>query len=366
MHDTGTPPEVIQPQLAATTAAATATSSTTTSYVPAYRYEGEGIGVPDIHSRVNMSSYLLDSRGQYKTSRFGAFAVNAAAVNRIAKNERGAEGSIDIYTLFFNTTAPHALPVYLSLMHNLKLRSLSSNDRATITAHSHPWEFSADQKDTFDTMYALIVGIAFACKLLLCLLLSLALTFSLSFSLSCTYTYSSFHVVLSTVIPATFAAFVVKERHTKAKHIQFISGVRPSAYWLANYGWDLINYLIPSALTIVVLYIFSVHVFTRNIGMVVVILLCFGVSVIPYTYILSFFFKSDSTAQNVCLIINFMSGYVFYYFILFYFILLCLFVIPFRLFSVYSHHILFHDYYQIDLPHRQHRHVPNRLDKRRK
>ena len=44
-------------------------------------------------------------------------------------------------------------------------------------------------------------------------------------------------------IPASFVLFLVDERVSNAKHLQFVSGVNPTTYWLANFSWDMVNAL---------------------------------------------------------------------------------------------------------------------------
>lgn len=41
-------------------------------------------------------------------------------------------------------------------------------------------------------------------------------------------------------VPASFVVFLIQERVTKAKHMQFISGVQPFLYWLTNFVWDMV------------------------------------------------------------------------------------------------------------------------------
>lgn len=43
-------------------------------------------------------------------------------------------------------------------------------------------------------------------------------------------------------VPAAFALFVVRERETKAKHLQVVSGVSFIAYWLSTWLFDLASY----------------------------------------------------------------------------------------------------------------------------
>lgn len=42
-------------------------------------------------------------------------------------------------------------------------------------------------------------------------------------------------------IPASFVLYLIQERVTKAKHLQFVSGVSPVIYWLTNFMWDIVS-----------------------------------------------------------------------------------------------------------------------------
>lgn len=44
-------------------------------------------------------------------------------------------------------------------------------------------------------------------------------------------------------IPASFVLYLIQERVTKAKHLQFVSGVSPLVYWLANFFWDMVRFI---------------------------------------------------------------------------------------------------------------------------
>ena len=45
--------------------------------------------------------------------------------------------------------------------------------------------------------------------------------------------------------------------YLQAKHLQVVSGVNPSSYWLGNFVWDLLNCLPVSVLIIVVFLAFN-------------------------------------------------------------------------------------------------------------
>lgn len=49
-----------------------------------------------------------------------------------------------------------------------------------------------------------------------------------------------FIIVAMSFVPASFVVFVVAERGSKAKHLQFVSGVSPLVYWLSNFFWDMV------------------------------------------------------------------------------------------------------------------------------
>lgn len=41
-------------------------------------------------------------------------------------------------------------------------------------------------------------------------------------------------------VPASFVLYLIQERVTQAKHLQFVSGVSPLVYWMANFLWDMV------------------------------------------------------------------------------------------------------------------------------
>ncbi len=48
----------------------------------------------------------------------------------------------------------------------------------------------------------------------------------------------------------------------QAKHLQFVSGVFPSSYWLATFAWDLLNALVPVIVSVILFAAFQVDAFT--------------------------------------------------------------------------------------------------------
>lgn len=94
-------------------------------------------------------------------------------------------------------------------------------------------------------------------------------------------------------IPASFLVFILEERETRSKQLQFISGVKPYIYWISNFVWDLINYIVPCALCILIFVIFDVKAYMskENFPCLVSLMLLYGWAVIPLMYPLNYLFR---------------------------------------------------------------------------
>ena len=122
-----------------------------------------------------------------------------------------------------------------------------------------------------------------------------------------------FLVVLSfPFIAGTFGTFVVNERVTKAKHLQTVAGVKPSAYWLSSYFWDIMNYQLPLWITVILMFAFDIETFTTTnrsvLGGVLCLLILFGPAAAGSTYCFSFLFNSPSMCNLFVIIFNFFIG----------------------------------------------------------
>lgn len=90
---------------------------------------------------------------------------------------------------------------------------------------------------------------------------------------------------------ASFIVFPIQERQSKvtllllcllccilqAKHLQFVSGVNASSYWLATFAWDLINAFLPSIIVIILFAAFHIDGYkNENIGAVFLLIVSYG------------------------------------------------------------------------------------------
>ena len=110
-------------------------------------------------------------------------------------------------------------------------------------------------------------------------------------------------------IPPTFAVSIVKERETGAMHQQLISGVSIASYWLSTYAWDVANYLVPYSIFLILMSGFGItDLISGQAGSATaMLLLTYGLSVAPFTYVMSFAFSSHSNAQTFVLVFNLLA-----------------------------------------------------------
>eukprot|EP00931_Biecheleriopsis_adriatica_P069363 TRINITY_DN4321_c0_g1_i1.p1 TRINITY_DN4321_c0_g1~~TRINITY_DN4321_c0_g1_i1.p1 ORF type:complete len:1964 (+),score=351.62 TRINITY_DN4321_c0_g1_i1:38-5929(+) len=179
--------------------------------------------------------------------------------------------------LFWNSTARDALPIFYGAIHEMTLRNALGTEAlkdSTVRIGNQPFPLTSSQKDLTDTQTSLNLALGFA------------------------------------FIPASVCAFVVLERETGSKHLQVISGVNFVSYWLATWIWDIINYLVPAVLSMLLMAVFGVEslVGSENLPWTTLAVLLYGVSCTSFTYMLSFFFRSHTSAQNLMLVFYLFTG----------------------------------------------------------
>ncbi|XP_062905004.1 phospholipid-transporting ATPase ABCA1-like [Mobula hypostoma] len=191
----------------------------------------------------------------------------------------------DNVKIWFNNKGWHALGAFLNVMNNAILRSnLPEGEDPSvygITAINHPLNLTKEQISEVALMTTSVD-----------VLVSICVIFAMSF------------------VPASFVVFLIQERVTKAKHMQFICGVKPAIYWLANYMWDMCNYVIPATLVIIIFICFQQksYVSSSNLPVLALLLLLYGWSITPLMYPASFVFRIPSTAYVILTSVNLFIG----------------------------------------------------------
>lgn len=94
---------------------------------------------------------------------------------------------------------------------------------------------------------------------------------------------------------------LVIERAAGLKHLQLVSGMKLIAFWTANFLFDFVR--------IYILIIVSIALFASyNLGYngSIFVFLIFPLAILPFTYVISFVFDNDSTAQAFTMFIHFL------------------------------------------------------------
>lgn len=96
-------------------------------------------------------------------------------------------------------------------------------------------------------------------------------------------------------------SFLLKERMDSLKHMQLVSGMSLPAYWISNMIADVVKVYIP-----IILIIIISECFTFGYPGVWVVFMILPWGLVPFTYLTSFMFNTDSNAQIITLVVNFL------------------------------------------------------------
>ena len=230
--------------------------------------------VEEIIDENNFFSYNYSSGFQWKTVFDDInFLLNDSIAQRNIK-------------VWWNNKAYHMLLASTNSLNNLILRhtlpdSTEQKERYGITAISHPWKMTVTQLSR-DLWYRsgrdLVVGIC--------------VIFAMSF------------------VPASFVLYLISERTSKSKHLQYVSGVNPTIFWVSTFLWDMTNYLIPAVICVIIFLCFQAesYVSGENFPCLCLILFLYGFSITPLMYPTSYIFSIPSTAYVLLTGINAFIG----------------------------------------------------------
>uniref|UniRef100_A0A8B9IIP2 ATP binding cassette subfamily A member 4 n=1 Tax=Anser cygnoides TaxID=8845 RepID=A0A8B9IIP2_ANSCY len=192
---------------------------------------------------------------------------------------------VKTYPVWFNNKGWHAMVSFLNVANNAILRANLRTGQAPeeygITVVNHPLNLTKEQLSEITVLTTSVDA-----------LIAICVIFAMSF------------------IPASFVLYLIQERVTKAKHLQFVSGVSPAIYWLTNFMWDIVNYAVSAGLVVVIFAGFKKKAYTSptNLPVLVALLLLYGWAVIPMMYPASSFFSVPSTAYVALSCINLFVG----------------------------------------------------------
>ena len=112
-----------------------------------------------------------------------------------------------------------------------------------------------------------------------------------------------FVAVAFSLIPANFVTIIVKERVNNSKHLMRISGISLFAYWLSNFIIETLKYYFTAGVCVFLIWAFDFYE-----KYFVVFYLVYGPPMVLSTYIVSFLFDNEASAQNGVILLNFLIG----------------------------------------------------------
>ncbi|XP_053185826.1 retinal-specific phospholipid-transporting ATPase ABCA4-like isoform X2 [Scomber japonicus] len=187
--------------------------------------------------------------------------------------------------VWYNNKGWHAMVAFMNVANNAILRAFLPPSAKPvefgITAINHPLNLTKEQLSEVTVLTTSVDAVVAICVI-----------FAMSF------------------IPASFVLYLIQERETKAKHLQFVSGVSPLVYWVANFFWDMMNYSISTAMVVGIFMAFNKKCYTSpsNLPALIALLLLYGWAVTPMMYPMSYIFSIPSTAYVSLSCINLFIG----------------------------------------------------------
>ncbi|XP_052398366.1 retinal-specific phospholipid-transporting ATPase ABCA4-like [Carassius gibelio] len=187
--------------------------------------------------------------------------------------------------VWFNNKGWHAMVAFMNVANNAILRANlppgADLNEYGITAINHPLNLTKEQLSEVTVLTTSVDAVVAICVI-----------FAMSF------------------VPASFVLYLIQERVTQAKHLQFVSGVSPLVYWIANFFWDMINYAVSAAMVVGIFIAFDKKCYTSpgNLQALIALLMLYGWSVTPMMYPMSCVFDVPSTAYVSLSCINLFIG----------------------------------------------------------
>lgn len=184
-----------------------------------------------------------------------------------------------IITAWFNNQPFHVPPLSVGLVHNAVIRThLGEDFSIDITNAPLPY--------TYDTRILMVQTQNFGSQL------PIYIAFAMAF------------------VAAFYVMPYVKERESRSKLLQMVSGARVHTFWLTAVIWDYFTYILTVLVMVAVFAAFQESGWSTplELGRFLAILAAFGLCVLPITYIASMFFKSPESGFTLMAMLYVFTG----------------------------------------------------------
>ncbi|KJE91770.1 ATP-binding cassette transporter 1 [Capsaspora owczarzaki ATCC 30864] len=219
----------------------------------------------------DMQGYVMANNYQMQRSSYGGFTFNNSAPipGLVMANS----------TVWYRGEFRHGIATMLNRYHNALLGMLVNAESYQIVTINHAWPTTAQDKANeyrrqgTDLVVGIFIMIAFA------------------------------------FVPASFVLYVVSERQSKSKHMQFVSGVNSASYWIATFVWDLFTFMFPILVALIIFVAFNDEAYSGvNFTAVAILFLLYAWSMTPLMYCLSYLFEVPPTAYVTLICVNLITG----------------------------------------------------------
>ncbi len=203
----------------------------------------------------------------------------------LAKQDNNITSMLNIET-WYNSEATHSLPISINLIYESLISyfipDLKNDIKITVT--NQPIGLSEESLG----FAGVISGLVIICMLLV--------------------------PITVPFLGASYLLFPIHETVTKAKLLQFMTGLSTTTFWICNFLFDLFNHIIAVIIifTVFAYFDFSDTFFGQtNTAMgVFIILFLFGFASIPIAYCFSFIFSKPSTGFALLVVMYLLFGLI--------------------------------------------------------
>ncbi|XP_068225107.1 uncharacterized protein [Palaemon carinicauda] len=227
----------------------------------------------NVTDQSSLSDWLIGTKGKYLQRRFSGLTLGTAGTN----GEGGSQAVV-----WYDNSVYHALPAYLSLFNNARLKRLVGKD-FNISTVNHPIKFTKNSLSSMTVeQHVADLGIG------LLILVSL------------------------TVVTSATGGYVVAERVRGERTVLYVAGLSRNLYWTAHMIWDILVITLNLLLMAGVLLVFNQQqfIYRENLAAFIFLAFLYGLSLLPLFYLVEGFFKSEASAVLVFFSTVFATGLI--------------------------------------------------------
>lgn len=215
------------------------------------------------------------------------FILNLTAPELVAFNNRyliGVTVEDDLVITWFNNQPYHTVPLSLDVTFNALLQSYCPDCSIQVTNKPLPFTF-----DTRLTMLRAGNNMGFQ--------LASNIGFAMCF------------------VAAFYIIFYIRERVSKSKLLQFVSGINIWTFWITAFLWDLVTFVFTVVVVLVTVLVFQEEGWRTadDMGRLFMLLLCFVWCVLPFVYLFSMVFDVPSSGFIKTVMVGIFLGLACFY-----------------------------------------------------